>query len=262
MLSAAINTSEIYASAITLANEDGARRGEGGGGEERERERERVRVCACVCVCVCVCVCEGARDRERHGKGEGRRLREREREKEREREREGRGGGGGGKQTVRETDRQTVPYHTPSALNVCVCICCKLLCKHPICGKSPPLFFSFKTVRGVKSPVHAHPSLVHKNTALNIQRIQKMKMKKKNPRFFTISSQRRELSPTRVQVAQAQSCANHVQHIERLSRATCIMCHLVRRDSSATKFGRVEIAFFLACWLTLTELRVHVKRRQ
>ena len=63
--------------------------------------------------------------------------------------------------------------------------------------------------------------------------------------FFTISSQHRELSPTRnAQVAQAHSCVNHVQHIERLSRATCrVTCHLVRRDSSAIKFDRVEIAF-------------------
>ena len=46
------------------------------------------------------------------------------------------------------------------------------------------------------------------------------------------------------QVAQAQSCANRAQHIERLSRATCrFTCHLVRRDSSAIKFDRVETAF-------------------
>ena len=46
------------------------------------------------------------------------------------------------------------------------------------------------------------------------------------------------------QVARVQSCANHVQHIEHLSRATCrVSCHVVRRDSSAIKFDRVEIAF-------------------
>ena len=45
------------------------------------------------------------------------------------------------------------------------------------------------------------------------------------------------------QVAQAQSCVNHVQHIERLPRATCrVTCHLVQRDSSVIKFDRVEIA--------------------
>ena len=55
----------------------------------------------------------------------------------------------------------------------------------------------------------------------------------------------RTVSNTHAQVAQAQSCANHVQHIERLSRATCrATCHLVRRDSSAIKFDRAEIHLF------------------
>ena len=54
----------------------------------------------------------------------------------------------------------------------------------------------------------------------------------------------RTVSNTYAQVARAQSCANHVQHIERLSRATCrATCHVVRSDSSAVKFDRVEIAF-------------------
>ena len=79
------------------------------------------------------------------------------------------------------------------------------------------------------------------------------RIQRRYSRFFTISSQRRTLSPnTHTQVTQAQSCANRVQHIERLSRATCrVTCHLVRRDSSATKFDRVEIAFIwvLFCWL-------------
>ena len=45
------------------------------------------------------------------------------------------------------------------------------------------------------------------------------------------------ISNTYTQVAQAQSCANHVQHIERLLRATChVTCHVVRRISSAIKF--------------------------
>ena len=44
---------------------------------------------------------------------------------------------------------------------------------------------------------------------------------------------------------QSPHCAvNHVQHIERLSRATCrVTCRVVQRDSSAIKFDRVEIAF-------------------
>ena len=42
------------------------------------------------------------------------------------------------------------------------------------------------------------------------------------------------------QVARAQSCANHVQHIEHLSCATCLVtCHMVQRDSSPIKFNRV-----------------------
>ena len=41
-------------------------------------------------------------------------------------------------------------------------------------------------------------------------------------KIFTISSLRRELSPTRtLNWPRAQSCANHVHNIERLSRATC-----------------------------------------
>ena len=47
-------------------------------------------------------------------------------------------------------------------------------------------------------------------------------------------------SNTYAQVARAQSCANHAQHIERLSHATCrVTCHVVRTDSSAIKFNRV-----------------------
>ena len=78
-------------------------------------------------------------------------------------------------------------------------------------------------------------------------------------RFFTIfdciqvcrSSLCRKVPPTytlkwprrnRVQITCNTSSANHVQHV---------MCHLVRRDSSATKFDRVEIAFILVLlnWL-------------
>ena len=58
-----------------------------------------------------------------------------------------------------------------------------------------------------------------------------------NLRFFTISSLLRELSPTRT--LKWPRC-NYVQHIKRLSRATCrVMRHVVQRDSSVTKFDRV-----------------------
>ena len=57
---------------------------------------------------------------------------------------------------------------------------------------------------------------------------------------------------TYAQVAWAKLCANHVQHIECLSRATCrVACHVVRRDSSAIKFDRVEIAFIWAVFYGL-----------
>ena len=46
----------------------------------------------------------------------------------------------------------------------------------------------------------------------------------------------RTISNSYTQVARAQSCANHVQHIERLSRATRrVTCHVVRMDISAIK---------------------------
>ena len=64
--------------------------------------------------------------------------------------------------------------------------------------------------------------------------------------FFTISSLRRDLSLTRtlkwprrnrVKITRNTSRAYHVQHV---------VCHVVRRDSSAIKFDRIEIAFILA----------------
>ena len=62
--------------------------------------------------------------------------------------------------------------------------------------------------------------------------------------FHNLLTAPRTVSNTYAQVARAQPCANHVQHIERLSRATCrVTCHLVRRGSSAVRFDRVEIAF-------------------
>ena len=52
--------------------------------------------------------------------------------------------------------------------------------------------------------------------------------------FYILLTALRTVSYTYAQVARAQSCANHLQHIERLSHATGrITCHVVRRDSSA-----------------------------
>ena len=70
-----------------------------------------------------------------------------------------------------------------------------------------------------------------------------------NSRFFTTSSLRRKLSPTRtlelpgtnrMQITCNTSSAYHVQHA---------VCHLVQRDSSAIKFDRAEITFILALYL-------------
>ena len=57
---------------------------------------------------------------------------------------------------------------------------------------------------------------------------------RRNSRFFTISSLRREPSPTRTVCSSGQGA------IVCKSRATCcVTCYVVRRDSSAIKFDRV-----------------------
>ena len=74
----------------------------------------------------------------------------------------------------------------------------------------------------------------------------------RNPRrisrfFYNLPTAPRTVSNMQAQVARAQPCENHVQHIERPSRATCrVTCHVVQKDSSAIKFDRVYIAFTLA----------------
>ena len=59
--------------------------------------------------------------------------------------------------------------------------------------------------------------------------------------FFTVSLLRHESSLTHTLKWPERSRVQiHVQHIERLSHATCrVTCHVVRKDSSAIKFGRV-----------------------
>ena len=66
-------------------------------------------------------------------------------------------------------------------------------------------------------------------------------IQRRNSRFvYNLLTALRTVSNTYAQVARAQSCANHVQHLERLSRAACPVTWLVvRRDSSAIKFDRV-----------------------
>ena len=76
-------------------------------------------------------------------------------------------------------------------------------------------------------------------------------IQRRNLRFFTISSLHRKLSPTRtlkwprhnrVKITCNTLSAYHVQRV---------VCHLVRRDSSAIKFDTAEIAFILVLlyWL-------------
>ena len=95
--------------------------------------------------------------------------------------------------------------------------------------------------------VHQHTQFrVSKETKNNNNRIQRRSL-----RFLTISSLRRELSPTRtlkwprhnrVKITCNTSSAYHVQRV---------VCHLAPRDSSAIKYDRVEIAFTLTLlyWL-------------
>ena len=58
--------------------------------------------------------------------------------------------------------------------------------------------------------------------------------------FYNLLTALPTVSNTYAQVAWAQSCVNHMQHIEHLSHATCrVMCHVVQSNSSAIKFDRV-----------------------
>ena len=66
-------------------------------------------------------------------------------------------------------------------------------------------------VRGLKSLVS--PDQNHNNNNRTDRR--------KSRFFYNLFTAPRNVSNTHVLVARAQSCANHVQHIERLSRATC-----------------------------------------
>ena len=58
-------------------------------------------------------------------------------------------------------------------------------------------------------------------------------MKDVNKDFYKLLTAPRTVSNTHAQVVRTQSCANHVQHVKRLSRATCRVPH--GRDGSAVK---------------------------
>ena len=91
----------------------------------------------------------------------------------------------------------------------------------------------------------ASPSSVTTTTTTK----KKNRSQRRYSRFFTISSQRRELSPARtllkwpgrnrVQITCNTSSAHHVQ-------VSCYVLLGTGRDSSAIKFDRVEIAFNLS----------------
>ena len=77
------------------------------------------------------------------------------------------------------------------------------------------------------------------------------RIQRRYSRFLTISSQCRELSPTRTLKWPGR---NHVQITCNTSNAyhMQVSCtHLVRRDSSAIKFDRIEIAFIWALFYWL-----------
>ena len=67
--------------------------------------------------------------------------------------------------------------------------------------------------------------------------------------FFYLLTAPRTVSSTFAQVAQAQYCANHVQHIERFSRVTSrVTCHVVRRYSptiESDSLNRIYLSFIL-----------------
>ena len=83
--------------------------------------------------------------------------------------------------------------------------------------------------------------------------------------FNNLLTSPQTVSSTYTQVARKQLCANNVQHIERLSHATCCFtCHIVRRDSSATEFDRVQIAFIFALpyWLNHQPMKVQALQKR
>ena len=71
--------------------------------------------------------------------------------------------------------------------------------------------------------------------------------------FDNLPTVPRTVSNTYAQVARAQSCANHVQHIQRIAQHA--VRHVVRRRSSAIELDRVKIAFILASFYCLNRRR-------
>ena len=73
-------------------------------------------------------------------------------------------------------------------------------------------------------------------------------------RFFVISSLHCELSPTRTLKWPRHNCVKITCNTSSAYHVQNVVCHLVRRDSSAIKFDRVEITFILALLYSLKPL--------
>ena len=77
------------------------------------------------------------------------------------------------------------------------------------------------------------------------------RIQRRNSRFLTISSLRREPSPTRTLKWSGRNCVQITWNTSSADHVQSVTCHVVRRDSSAIKFDRVEIAFILALFYWL-----------
>ena len=65
------------------------------------------------------------------------------------------------------------------------------------------------------------------------------------PDFDSLLTALRTVSETHAPVSRAQSCANHMQHIQRLSRATCHVPCCTKGQSSWQSWNRIYFSFIL-----------------
>ena len=72
--------------------------------------------------------------------------------------------------------------------------------------------------------------------------------------FFTISSLRCHLSPAHTLQWPGRSCERIMCNISGAYDVQYVVCHVVRRGSSAIQFDRVEVAFILALFYWLNPL--------
>ena len=86
------------------------------------------------------------------------------------------------------------------------------------------------------------------------------RMERRKSRFFTISSPRCELSPTRTLKWPGRDRAQNTCNTSSAYHVKHAVCHLVRGGRSAIKFDRVEIAFILVLSLLAKTIN-HTKRK-